>query len=475
MTSHRGKAVSGSGRFIAVGLVATLAGFVAWTAGGGTSPTAQEEPRPKPKKPASGLSFETQTTVSPQAPTAPPASGFDNERVMSVYDDWEPAVATDPITSYVYQITTRYSGPAACKGCPFPVLVFRSSSDGGATYGPDSFLNLSKNKQNDPQIQVATNGVIYVAWLDNFNPGVKLIKSSDHGATWTTPISFTGKGRKPSWSDKPWLAISRDGQNVYIAFNASDSYVVSSHDAGNTFSAPVKTNNDTRYWFANGGAVAANGTVYFSEADFSQDYSGPANIDVLKSTDGGASFITTRVDTSQQMPGCAWAAGCTLGFLGSSAALAVDATGKLMIAYNANDVPSVPEQIYARTSTDGVTWSARQLVSTGVSTVNGGFPALASGPTSGDFRLAYQDDRNGSTTAFNTWYRRTTNGGGTWSADVRLSDLGKGAPYKTAAGYAFPYGDYFEIAVDALGVNHVAWGEGISYTGPGGTWFTKGQ
>ncbi len=58
---------------------------------------------------------------------------------------------------------------------------------------------------------------------------------------------------------------------------------------------------------------------------------------------------------------------------------------------------------------------------------------------------------------------------------MRLSDLGAGAPYKTASGYAFPYGDYFEIAVDALGVNHVAWGEGISYTGPGGTWFTKGQ
>ena len=232
------------------------------------------------------------------------------------------AVAADPITSDVYQITTRYSGPAACKGCPFPVLVFRRSSDGGATYGADQFLYVTKNPQNDPQIQVAANGTLYVAWLDNFNPGVKFIKSSDHGATWTVPISFTGKGRKPSWSDKPWLAISKDGSNVYIAFNASDSYVVSSHDGGNTFSDPVKTNNDTRYWFANGGAVAANGTVYFSEVDFSQTYVGPANIDVLKSIDGGASFATTRVDVSQQMPDCPWAAGCTLGFFGSSAALA---------------------------------------------------------------------------------------------------------------------------------------------------------
>jgi len=52
---------------------------------------------------------------------------------------------------------------------------------------------------------------------------------------------------------------------------------------------------------------------------------------------------------------------------------------------------------------------------------------------------------------------------------VRLSNLDSGAPYKTSAGYAFPYGDYLEIAVDPFGTSHVAWGEGTSYTGPGGT------
>ncbi len=469
MTSRHGNVGSRSDRWALIAVAVALGGLLA----AGTGLLAGQDAAPKPKKPGSGLSV-SGLSASPEAAAAPAPSGFDIERVASAYDDWEPAVATDPMTSYVYQITTRYSGPAACKGCPFPVLIFRSSSNGGATYGPDRFLYLSKNKQNDPQIQIATNGVIYVAWLDNFTPGVRFIKSSDHGVTWTAPISFTGKGTKPSWSDKPWLAISKDGQNVYIAFNASDSYVVTSHDAGNTFSAPVKTNNDTQYWFANGGVVAANGTVYFAEADFSQTYAGPGHINVLKSTNGGASFTTMRVDTSQQMPDCPWSAGCTLGFFGSSAALAIDAAGKLMIAYNANDVAGAPEQVYVRTSTDGVAWSARLLVSSGLATVNSGFPALASGPTAGDFRLAFQDDRNGPTTAFNTWYKRTTNGGGSWSADVRLSDLGSGAPYKTSSGYAFPYGDYFEIAVDPFGTNHVAWGEGTSYTGPGGTWYTKG-
>ena len=62
-----------------------------------------------------------------------------------------------------------------------------------------------------------------------------------------------------------------------------------------------------------------------------------------------------------------------------------------------------------------------------------------------------------------------------WSAAMRLSDLGSGASYKTAAGYAFPYGDYFEIAVDGTGRNHVIWAEGTSYDGPGGTWYTRGR
>ena len=87
----------------------------------------------------------------------------------------------------------------------------------------------------------------------------------------------------------------------------------------------------------------------------------------------------------------------------------------------------------------------------------------------------WQDDRNGATNRWNTWYRTTTDGGATWSADARLSDLGSGAPYKHPEGYVFPYGDYLEIAVDGAGTSHVIWGEGASWTGAGGTWYTRGQ
>ena len=41
----------------------------------------------------------------------------------------------------------------------------------------------------------------------------------------------------------------------------------------------------------------------------------------------------------------------------------------------------------------------------------------------------------------------------------------------TANGFAEIYGDYGEIAVTSAGKTIAVWGEGFSYTGPGGTWF----
>jgi len=76
------------------------------------------------------------TTV---AQAAPPAS-FDSERVWSTSDDWEPVVAADASSSFVYQLTTRIDGARACQNCPYSPIMFRASSDGGATWGSDQYL-----------------------------------------------------------------------------------------------------------------------------------------------------------------------------------------------------------------------------------------------------------------------------------------------------------------------------------------------
>lgn len=399
-------------------------------------------------------------------------SGFESERLWGPYNDWEPAIAIDRASGTVYQLTTRYDGPQPCKRCAGPYIIFRRSDNSGATWEADRFLTPFRKSHNDPQIEVAGNGAIYAAWLNDYVPGVKFVKSLDRGATWTAPIAITVKSTKPNWSDKPVLAVSPDGKDVYIAFNASDSFVAASHNGGSTFYLPVQTSNDRRYWFHTGGAVAPDGKVYFAATDYSLDYTGAAHVNILQSSDGGATWSTQRVDTSEEAPLCNLSPGCYLGFFGPSAVLAVDTAGTLMLAYNASDSAGFPQQMYVSTSKDGVTWSPRQEVSNGAAAVNNAFPALAAGPSPGDFRIAWQDDRNGPA-AWNTWYRRTADAGRNWTTPVRVSDLATGATYKTQDGYAFPYGDYFEIAVDAAGRTHLIWGEGAGYSGPGGTWYTR--
>ena len=435
----------------------------------------KEEKSGEKKKTYTGKSYINETRVEAFPKVSTITTAFAAERVWSGQDDWEPAIASDPSSSYVYQMTTRYSGPKPCNNCALPAIVVRASSNGGSTWGPDRFVAQTRKTQNDPQIEVATDGSIYAVFLNDYNPGIHFTKSTNRGVTWSTPIRLSGGNIKPKFSDKPILAITPDGQHVYIGFNASDSWVTASHNFGQTFSAPVKTSNDTRYWFHSAGAVAANGDVYFATTNFSQTYAGDSNISVLKSTNQGASWTTTQVDTSKEMPPCPWAAGCYFGFLGPSAGLDVDATGKILLAYNAGNVAGAPQKIYVRTSLNGTTWSARQQISESPDSINNAFPVVAAGSSSDDFRVVWQDDRNGSTNAWNTWYRRTNNGGSTWTSALRLSAEPSGAPYKTAAGYFFPYGDYLEMTVDSGGNNHIIWAEGSSYDGPGGTWYASGN
>jgi hypothetical protein len=56
---------------------------------------------------------------------------------------------------------------------------------------------------------------------------------------------------------------------------------------------------------------------------------------------------------------------------------------------------------------------------------------------------------------------------------VNISDVTSGASYKTANGFLEPYGDYGETAVTSTGKTIAIWGEGNSYTGPGGVWVNR--
>ena len=402
------------------------------------------------------------------------ASGWRGERVWrSGTDDWEPAVAGRPGSSRVYMLTTRYGGKPGCKrSCPDPAIRLRASQDGGRHWGRDRYLCRCRGSKNqyDPEIETSADGSLYAAWLDGFTPGVTFARSDDGGRTWTKPVHVDGR---LAWSDKPIVAISDDGKDVYIAFNGpskGDAYVAVSHDRGNHFGQPVPAQVNNRYHFAGGGFVAPDGTVAFGQTSYNQDSTGGVRVLATTSVDGGRTWRNVQVDRMAKQPDCV-SKGCPKDFYGPQAAMAGDSRGRLLILYNGASHRNGNQRVYARRSLDGgVSWSAPKRISP--RHADAAFPA-AIGAGAGDFRVWYMDDRRGSNDRWNVWFRRSTDGGRAWSKSVRISDASGGPAYIRPSGFLQPYGDYGELAIIQHDQTFAVWGEGVSYRGPGGTWYNR--
>ena len=92
---------------------------------------------------------------------------------------------------------------------------------------------------------------------------------------------------------------------------------------------------------------------------------------------------------------------------------------------------------------------------------------------SGDVRAWYMQTDGGNSTPGTSGTAPRPTAGVTWSSPVKISDVTSGASYKTANGFLEPYGDYGETAITNAGRSIGIWGEGNSYTGPGGVWLNR--
>jgi hypothetical protein len=410
-----------------------------------------------------------------------PAPGWVGSRVMSRHDDWEPAVATDPNAPYVYLLTTRYgtSPPGCSRHCPSPFIAMAISRDGGSSWGAQRLvcLCLKSKGQYDPTIEVVPNtGAVYSVFLNADRAGgfsAVFTKSTDHGATWTDPVHVYGN---VAWTDKPEVTMSPSGKDVYVSWNGpqgGDLYVGQSHDYGKTWTQE-KLSSSKRYYYAYDARVLPDGTVVFSES--SLVYSGSTRVEgevwfhAVISRDLGRTWENVVVAKVPVGEACV-AAGCSPDFYTGQSSVVPDAPGHLVFAYEGPTAAGGPQRVYVSTSSDGGrTWSAGTPLS--VSGENATQPRLGSSG-GGDVRIWFMQTADGDNPdAWNVWYRSSRNGGRTWSAPVRIDDAPAGAAgYVYADGFGEIYGDYGEIAVTSTGKTIATWGEGFSYTGPGGTWF----
>jgi len=404
--------------------------------------------------------------------------GWDGERPFGAGNDWEPDIAADPNSSYVYVITTRFGKDArACDDCPLPAFVYRVSNDNGATWGPEQYLCRCEGVdwQYDPQLVVSDDGTVYATILSS-DWHTYLTKSSNHGQTWTTPVDVAPSQK---WTDHGGLTVSPDGQDVYVAFNQADSYVVASHDGGATWGDPVRTNPTSavaQYYYHYQGSVMPDGTVNIPATSVNNENYATHLVRYydLRSTDGGATWQQVWLDTFKEQPYCVKHR-CRKDHLAGMIHLSADGSTNLVAAYAGTRIAQHGQMIYTSTSTDGgATWFGSKRVSpefVGTRRVIASFPQIA-GTGSCDFRLWWMDDRK-NIDSWNTWFTRSTDCGATWGAQVRISDAASGAGYKHPAGYFADYGDYGGISIMSDGRTIATWGEAYSYWGPGGTWVNE--
>lgn len=195
--------------------------------------------------------------------------------------------------------------------------IVSRSLDGGATFTPTLAISSTRTNGGAPFAAVGPAGEVYVAW---FLPGANTTlsknaiyfdRSLDQGATWLDhDVQVTAVSREPFGPANPfinsWSPIAVDRSQgthrgrIYVVwtdlrFGSPDILSVHSDDRGDTWSQPVRVNDDA---VGNGAdqffpwvAVDGAGTVYVSFLDRRGD---PGNLlfgeFLATSTDGGVSF-----------------------------------------------------------------------------------------------------------------------------------------------------------------------------------------
>ena len=405
------------------------------------------------------------------------ASAFAPQRRLgyTTGDQWEPALATDA-HGHIYVLFPQYGPVPQCPACIMPTMVLLTSSDNGTSWDSPRLLFTASSGQFDAQVKVdpVDGQTLYASWMQGRHD-IVVARSQDFGRSWYFAVA---EHSPDVLIDKPVLAVR--GPNVYVSFNHDQTLAVAaSHDYAQNFSPSVLNPGAESGWsLAAGATVDPVGNVYFSWTAYPRTdlLTRPEEVFVSRSADGGRSWSATSLDVSSAAPGCS-AQVCSPGFLGSQMALASDDAGVIYAVWNSGSVTGGPQRIYFSSTNEGGSWSAKADISTAPSGVEHCFPTITAGAP-GDVRIAWMDTRKvdrENHPVWNTFYRASTNGGATWSAESQLSGPVRGYDYILPTGFLFPFGNLFSIALDNLGVTHVAWGEGRNYWSPGSIWYARGR
>ncbi len=181
-------------------------------------------------------------------------------------------------------------------------ILLATSIDNGTTFS--EAINLSNTiNTNSRNLELsAFENNVYAVWLDEDEQGNGIIlfkASNDGGETFSNPITIARN--VTTNNDFTFPKVAAYGDNVYIAWNMVDSrstqgegeiitdlLYVKSSDQGNTFSPPIKLNNNGEK-VGEAQLAAYNNAVYVVWGSSPYDHI-TSNLFFIKSTDNGNTF-----------------------------------------------------------------------------------------------------------------------------------------------------------------------------------------
>ncbi len=303
------------------------------------------------------------------------------------------------------------------------LILFRSDDDCNTFVSVGA---ISSTGNDDKEIMTVDNnpsspyyGRLYVAWTDFTDSRINLRKSSNGGTSWDAALDLS--------------AASADVQGAWPA-------------------------------------VAPNGDVYVAWVRWNPYSTGPIDIEVVESTDGGATFAAVANPMTGKVNPRDTAATSSCGrpaLKGNirylpSPQIAVDSAGNVHVVYtydpDATGSGDVVNVYYRRSTTGGASWDAEIQVNDDATTTDQWFPSLSVG-VGNVVTVGYysrQLDVAGNT-LFDYYSRTSFNGGASFNSSVRLSDSSSGVVLDTNLATCY-HGDY-DTQTHGSGFAHYIWSD----------------
>lgn len=403
------------------------------------------------------LSYGLETRLNIECGLVPPAASSTDPGTLALAPTATDALVNNTAgdlglstTQSEVSLAVRPSDGRLCAGwndsqhyANFPFNSFNGyaySADGGATWSDPGALPPIPGQDNfgDPDVDFRLlDGKFYYVTLDSLGLAMHVSDDGCQSFSQHSQVHFGGGDDKElmaidNWPESPYFG------RMYVAwidFGASDNIRLTSSDDSINWFPPVDLHpQDGRDVQGAWPTVAPNGDVYVAWLRWKPFPSGPIDVEIVRSTDGGLTFspVSNPLTNGGNPRDANATSRCGRPALNGdirllpSPQLEVDANGVLHVVYprdpdgfNNGDVMN----IYYRRSTDqGSSWEPEIQINDDNGNNDQFYPSLAVTKLGG-VAVSWYDRRNDpGNYEFQMYQAISQDGGLTWSPNVPLSD-----------------------------------------------------